>query len=195
MPAKRIVIPAKKLAQAHFMYEQTLTPMDDIAGFLGISRGTLRSRVKELGWQPRCDDPHARGFQRYRKRAAAEKPEDKEEPNKPKEEPARGYPQVPEERLALVTRLREAVEKQIGHVDSILSRAEMQLPDEAERTGRMLAGLARTLREMTRLETPAPPEIEDDSDMPRNVDDLRRELLRKMDAILARRNRGVSGES
>lgn len=186
MPAKRIEIPAKKIAEGRFLYEQTLTPMDEIAALMGICRNTLRRRIKEWGWQQRCEDPHARGFQRYRKRSAA--------PDEAKE-PPRGYPRAPEERIALVERLREAVDKQLGHVDSILSRTDMQIPDEAERTSRMLAGLARTLREMKRLEMPAPPELQDDSDMPRNVEDLRRELLRKMDAILARRNHGAPGES
>ena len=185
MPAKRIAIPKKKLAQGRFMYEQTLAPMDDIASVLGISRGTLANRVNELGWQKRCEDTRARGFQRYRKRAPADE----------QDEPPRGYPRAAGERLALVERLREAVDKQIGHVDSILSHTEMQLPDEAERTARMLAGLARTLREMTRLEMPAPPEPDDDSDMPRNVDDLRRELLRKMDALIAERSDQATGEA
>jgi hypothetical protein len=186
MPAKKIVIPAKKIAQARFLYEQTLTPLADVAALLEISRGTLVSRVNEWGWQPRCDNPHARGFQRYRHGRPA--------PGEAKPA-ARGYPQVAEERLALVERLRGAVDKQIAHVDSILARAERQLPDEAERTGRMLAGLARTLREMMRLEIPAPPEIDDDTDVPRNLDDLRRELLRKMDAIIAGRAHSAAGES
>ena len=186
MPAKKIKIPAKKIAEGRFLYEQTLTPLEDIAGFLGICRDTLRKRAIEWGWQRRYRDPHPRVTVR-----PPQSPVPQDEANKPPP----GYPRAPEERIALVERLREAVDKQIGHVDSILSRTDMQLPDEAERTSRMLAGLARTLREMTRLDMPAPPELEDDSDMPRNVDDLRRELLRKMDAILAGRTHAVSGES
>lgn len=186
MPAKRIVIPAEKIAEGRFLYEQTLTPLEDIAGSLGICRDTLRKRAIEWGWQRRYHDRHARV-----RACPHQSPVAPDDSNKP----PRGYPRSADERIALVERLREAVDKQIGHVDSILSRTDMQLPDEAERTGRMLAGLARTLREMTRLEMPPPPETDDDTDMPRNLDDLRRELLRKMDALIAEQSDSATGDS
>jgi hypothetical protein len=188
MPAKRIVIPGKKLAEGRFLYEQTLTPMDDIAALMGISRGTLRSRLKELGWEKRCDDPHARGFQRYRRRAAV--PEDK--PEDEDKEPARGYPRGYEERLKLVQQLQGVVKRQVDALESVLPAPST--PEQADRSARVLASLFRTLREMTRLEAPpAPAEPTDDDDVPRDLDELRRELSRKVDALIAGRTREAAG--
>jgi transcriptional regulator of acetoin/glycerol metabolism len=182
MAAKRIVIAAEKLAEGRFLYEQTFTPMEDIAAKLGISRNTLRKRVKELSWNKRAHDPYAaRRMERPAPAASAH------------QQQAPGYPPAAAERLALVERVQMMVERQIEATETMLPLPKT--PDEAERNARALAGLLRTLREMERLQAPpAPPESADDNDMPEDIEELRRELSRKLEALVAGREGAVRSE-
>jgi hypothetical protein len=182
MSAKKLAIPAKKIAEGRFLYEQTLTPLEDIAVAMGISRATLSSRLNEWGWQKRYYDPHARGRARFRQQAVS-----------PAETQAviPGYPRAGNDRVALIERLQKAIEKQIDVVEAITSGG--QTPGEAERTTRMFASLSRTLREMTRLDAPPPALPEPEDDMPRDLDELRRELSRKLAALVAGRAGAVPG--
>ena len=41
------------LAEAKRLYEQTLAPVDDIAGMLGLSRSNFYKRVRDGGWRGR----------------------------------------------------------------------------------------------------------------------------------------------
>jgi hypothetical protein len=173
MPAKRIAIPAEKIAEGRFLYEQTLMPLEDVAGTMGISRATLSSRINEWGWHKRNYD--------LRKRPAHSQhaaPPGEAQIFTP------GYPRAGTDRVALIERLQQSVGKQLDVVDAIASSGQTR--GEAERTVRMFASLSRTLREMTLLDSPpAPPGPEDD--IPRDVDELRRELSRKLAALVAGR--------
>jgi hypothetical protein len=183
MPAKRIVISPEKQAEGRYLYEQTFTPMGDIAGQLGISRDTLRKRVKEWRWNKRAHDPYAA---RCTERPAASDPgaDQKQLP---------GYPGVPEERVALVERLQGMVERQIEATETMLPLPATA--DEAERNGRALASLLRTLRELKRLQAPPAPETaDDDHTVPHDLDELRRELSRKLEALVAGREGAVRSE-
>jgi hypothetical protein len=103
-------------------------------------------------------------------------------------------PAAPEERLALVERLQGMVERQIAATEAMLPPPAT--PDEAERNSRALASLLRTLRELKRLEAPpAPSESADDDDIPYDVDELRRELSRKLEALVAGREGAVRSDS
>ncbi len=179
MAPKRMVIPAEKIAEGRFLYEQTLMPIEDVAGTMGISRATLQNRINEWGWNKRSYDLRAR------RPAKAASPGDTQVFTP-------GYPRAGTDRVALVARLQQSVEKQLDVVDAIASSGQTR--GEAERTVRMFAGLSRTLREMWRLDSPLPaPDSEDD--IPRDVDELRRELSRKLAALVAGRAGAVPGES
>jgi hypothetical protein len=52
MVAKKVIAP-ELLAEARRLYEQTLAPVDDIAGMLGMSRTPFYRRVKEGCWRRR----------------------------------------------------------------------------------------------------------------------------------------------
>jgi len=105
-------------------------------------------------------------------------------------------PGVIAERTALALNLQSAVERELAAIDRVLAtlgRADSLNP---ERAARVLASLARTLREIVTLTTakkPAPdPDDADDDDMPRDLDEFRRELARRMDAFAsARIGRGI----
>jgi hypothetical protein len=176
MPALKRTFTPEQIARGRFLYEQTFTPMDDIAGALNISRATLRSRVKEWGWTKRANDPYAarRG--------------------EPPQTAASGYPSLAEERIALVKRLQSAVNKELSALESMTPGTDSAAPSEGDKRARMLASLTRTLREMTRLEPPpAQAESIDDDTVPRDLDELRRELCRRLEALVAGQSGPVPG--
>jgi hypothetical protein len=90
-------------------------------------------------------------------------------------------------RASLVDRLWRTADKQVREIEKRL-RLD-QKPDARERDARMLATMVRTLRELRALDAargeqePAP----EHEHGPDNLDDFRRDLARKIDAIIARR--------
>jgi hypothetical protein len=100
-------------------------------------------------------------------------------------------------RKVLVARLWRSATKQVHEVEERLARAD-QAPPERERDTRVLAVLAKTLRELTALDqaqtnktAKKDPPRDDDDAVPRDLDELRRELARRVD--LLRQRRGPPG--
>jgi len=96
-------------------------------------------------------------------------------------------------RVSLVARLWRTAERQVRDIEQRLARNQQE-PPERERDARMLAILVKTLRELSSLETlePATPEtLGEDDDMPRDIDEFRRELTRKVEALIARPDFGA----
>jgi hypothetical protein len=104
-------------------------------------------------------------------------------------------------RVALVARMWRTAERQVEEIEARLAVAGIELA-ERESNARTLAVVAKTLRELSAVDEGAaarrkekPKDDDDDTDtVPRNVDDLRRELARKMGALIERaENRGAGG--
>ena len=102
-------------------------------------------------------------------------------------------------RAALVARLWSAAEKQVQDIEQRAMAAGLEL-GERESNARMLAVVARTLRELVAVDRakeprgkPAAKEDHDESP-PRNVDDLRRELAKKIQEFAAREDQCAAGE-
>jgi hypothetical protein len=101
-------------------------------------------------------------------------------------------------RRALTRRLWRAAERQVCEVEERFALAERE-PGERERDARILAVLVRTLRELSDFdaeETRQKAEAAADNDdaIPRNLDELRRELSRRMDRMAAATAPRISGE-
>jgi hypothetical protein len=179
------------LAQAQWEYEETDTPVADIAARAGCAATTLYAKVRELGWRTR----HQRaarlqalrqsGKVRIAKRPRQHRP--RRRPGAASDEAVAGG-----DMMARVTR---TVAREIEAIDDILARLE---PGEArssvaERAARTLASLARTLNEVRRMSpdnaprAPAPESTETDQHdrMPRDMDEFRRALARRIDAFIA----------
>jgi AcrR family transcriptional regulator len=106
------------------------------------------------------------------------------------------------DRVALVSRLWRTAEAQVREIEERLALNRQQ-PDERERDARTLAVLVKTLRELSALDDAkdaakrgtAPQANTDDDDAgPRDIDEFRRELARRMDAIVAARTADPAGE-
>lgn len=173
MAAPRIVFSQSKLQQARWQFEETATPKRDIAAFLGCSVGTLNQRAGEEGWV------------RGRARAPREERIGSQAP------PAKATGGAPPMADALAAALEQKVERELSTIAKILEK--LGAPGrsaEAERTARTLASLSRTLSELKRARAAAPPAPEsdhDDDDMPRDIDEFRRAVARRIDAFVAGR--------
>ncbi|MGH6768375.1 MAG: hypothetical protein ACRECO_05060, partial [Xanthobacteraceae bacterium] len=62
-----------------------------------------------------------------------------------------------------------------------------QQPDERERDTRMLAMLAKTLRELSAFDETTTESTDQNDEGPRDIDEFRRDLARRMDAFVERR--------
>jgi hypothetical protein len=102
-------------------------------------------------------------------------------------------------RAALVARMWRAAERQVEQIEHRLKAAGLELPERESNT-RMLATMAKTLRELAAFDEAQKPRGKetpdaDDNTVPRNVDDLRRELARKLELFVAGRAHRVPGNA
>lgn len=149
-----------------YEYECTARPVRQIAIDHAVSRSALNARVAREGWT------------RRRPRVAGEA--------------------APAAAAGIAAQVQRTVERELAAIDAILARlADAGEPTPAaERTARTLASLTRTLKEVQRLRaaetdkgtaTQVPAADDDDDDMPRDIDEFRRELARRIDAFVASR--------
>jgi hypothetical protein len=102
-------------------------------------------------------------------------------------------------RRAMIARLWHSAHDEVDELSQRLARAAGAAPDgERERNTRLLATLARTLQQLMALDPmptsrPAKKDVprDDDDSVPRDLDELRRELARRVDRL--RRGRGAAG--
>lgn len=92
-------------------------------------------------------------------------------------------------RGALIARMWRTAEKQVGEIEGQLKAAGLELA-ERESNARMLSIVARTLRELSAVDEAekargkeASKDTNDDAP-PRNIDELRRSLARKFEALI-----------
>ncbi|MDX2238940.1 MAG: hypothetical protein NW203_15360 [Hyphomonadaceae bacterium] len=94
----------------------------------------------------------------------------------------------------LAARLQAMVERELEAVDRVLAVLAPENPEEGERAARTLASLARALRELAALRAAdheAEAETADDDDpIPRDIDEFRRELARRIEAFVGERAHG-----
>jgi len=189
MVARKIEIAPEIIAEGKRLYEQTLTPLNDIAAVMGITRGTLAARIKEWGWSLRR--PGSRGvdiFHAMRGAAAA---------LATAQAPMRGaadlVPVTDQQRMALAVSIYSVVESELAAADLILKAVKAASPDKAERSACTLASISRTVREIAALNQPtevAPADEADDDPVPRDIDEFRYELARRIRGFIeARQNR------
>lgn len=90
--------------------------------------------------------------------------------------------------VSLANRLTRTAERQVRDIELRLS-ARAVSPTDRERDVRMLASLARTLRDLQVLHKAIPPprdfEPENENELPASVDALRQELSRRLQAMAA----------
>jgi len=99
-------------------------------------------------------------------------------------------------RASLINRLWRTADRQVRDIEKRL-HLDAQDPDERERDARVLATTVKTLREGRALDAAQAeqePSPQNDNG-PDNLDDFRRELARKMDAVIASRAARSHGDA
>jgi hypothetical protein len=183
------------LAKAQHLYEKTLTPVDDIAAILGISRSSFSKRVRAGNWQRRRAGealPVARATtdavpEPDPATAAADTPADPSLPPAVSPDAGASAPTREEARAALAARIQRVAEREMDAVERVLDVLGPSDHAEADRCARALAGIARTLREITALNTPEDVTRADDTDddtVPVDLDALRCELARRINGLI-----------
>lgn len=185
MPAHRKEIAPALIAEGRRLYEQTLVPVREIAALCGVSPTTLQDRIVAWGWQRRRYDTRSVDLAIARRGPA--KP-DAAQGAAPSALP----PALPQDRAAVAARVQAVVERELTAVERVLEVLGPSDRDEAERTARTLASLARTLREVALInqtEEAVAPDDADDDPVPRDIDEFRRQLAQRIRKFIdARRN-------
>jgi hypothetical protein len=98
-------------------------------------------------------------------------------------------------RAALVARMWRTAERQVEEIDDRLKAAGLEVA-ERESNARTLAIVAKTLRELSAFDEASKPrgkraqDSSDDDSVPIDIDELRRELARRIDALVEKRGDG-----
>jgi DNA-binding Lrp family transcriptional regulator len=197
MVARKQIAP-DLLAEARRLYEQTLAPVADIADMIGLSRSNFYKRVREEGWRGRRANAGIFRFTRALSGSAVMALTG-EPAVQPRAEPEVTKDTVsPEQRAALALRIQQIVEREMDAVERILANIQPADQLEAEHSARTLASVSRTLREIAALNKPdeamAPDEADDDP-VPREIDEFRRELARRIRGFIEARRNGAGGLS
>jgi hypothetical protein len=163
-------------------------PVTEVAKGLGICVDTLRRRYPEWGLQDLLDAARAKSAQVARNPAAA--------PAKRKKRRIKRKPPEALTPAAVAARISEAVDRQLEAVEQILLGLQPGELGEAERGARTLAALARTLADLSKIKPGGARTDAGDHEpaAPRNLDELRRALLERLDQAVADQSRAVSGE-
>src|SRR5437660_9838052 len=204
------------IALVRHRYEDTHDTLAKIALDCGISeRAVNRMRDRE-GWTRRSDrvrdvlpvvslleEATALLARPAVERETTEAPADREsdssarpraggDPEPRAERVAPGFPLARERaEEARIARIERLVEKELAAEEAM--RAQLgplpRVPADAERSARTLATLTQTLQALARLRCGLPPDggFDDDDDMPRDIDEFRRDLARRIDAFVASR--------
>ena len=190
-PPRKQIAP-ELIAEGRRLYEQTLARVDDIAAMMGISRSWFQQRAREWGWSRRRANAGITDLARVlRSRAVASVTS--KAGGKPRNDtpPAGSTTQA----TALAARIQSVVEREMDAVDRVLNTLGPADQGEAERAARTLASLAKTMREIAALMLPeqvTPPDETDDDSVPRDIDEFRRALARRIDALVDARQHGDS---
>lgn len=88
----------------------------------------------------------------------------------------------------MIDRVERTLAREIRRIESILADGDRSSTENGaeERRARTLASLARTLNEVMRLrEEDRKTKVADDDTVPRDLDEFRRELSRRLDILVA----------
>lgn len=202
MPPRKQVAP-ERIAEGKYLYEETLTPTDEIGKRMGLSRSAFYLRVKEWGWTQRryshgLGDESAEPILPQEPAAVPDAPVAVEatNPAAPDEETASAF----EVRARTYARACAAVGRQIAIIEGIQTTLMPVQAAQAERSARVLATLNRSLLEITEATKPEESVDADDASdadddaVPRDIDEFRNELARRIRGLVdaERRREGES---
>ena len=197
MAARKMQFTADEIARAKWEYEETDIPVEAIADGLGCSKSTFHLYVKKWRFEPRL-------LRAPRLRRAAERSIAATGTADGDGADADVSSAIsPDEVAATHARLLRLVKQTLARLEDTTQ------PDkgddgtaQAERISRVAANLARTLQELTRMRSrrnarqrSRKPTMTMTTCRPRDIDEFRRELARRIEAFVARESQAaLSGQ-
>ena len=188
MVPPKVEIPSELKAEGRRLYEQTGTPTHEIAAMMGISRATLTNRIREWGWKRERHPSRALDLVKAVRGAtvAAVTAPDAARQALP--------PVTPERRAAIAERIVDIVEDQMDAVKRVLATVQPKDQTEAEHSARMIASITQILRETVAIfptDKTTPSHAADPNAIPRDIDEFREALARRIEAFVAARRGGA----
>ena len=174
MRGYRIAVAPELIAEGKRLYEETDTPVHLIAKHMGMTRSTLHYRITDWKWTRRRTSVAGR---------AVETPA----PVAPPSEPPPLEPPLP-----FAERLARVIDAQMQVAERTLKVLGPASSAEAERTGRILALVARTVQEIKATAEGRADETDNDP-VPGDIDEFREELARRIRGFIEARAGSPSG--
>ena len=154
----------------------------DIAAHFGVSRSTLRARMREWRWPPRLQALATIRREAARQLEGLEPGLRKAVPLSALQAPETAQERPPLDLARVAQALGRSALQQLESLEAEVARGEAT----PERAARTLASLSRTLAAARALEqTGGAPVDDDDDEPPRSLDDIRQELARHLDRLVA----------
>lgn len=187
MVAKKL-IPSDRLAEAKRLYEQTAAPVDDIADMVGMSRTTFYERLQELGWRSRRSRP-AFNLARAVSEAVTGPFSEGQPPFLPQSAVVTimDAAALAQQRVAIAQRMLTIAEREMDAIERIIAVLQPADALEADHSARTLASVSRTLSDIAQLAQPAEKATTDephDDSVPRDIDEFRRTLAIRIEALI-----------
>jgi AcrR family transcriptional regulator len=195
MAAKK-QIAQELIAEGKRLYEQTLAPVDDIAAMMGVSRTLFYRIVREGKWRGRRASVATFEFARALTGSAVATIAPAPAEQLRADFVVSNDPVSPQQRAAVTQHLMNLVERELRAAERIIERIAPGDQIEAEHGARTLASISRTLREIKAFNQPdqvTPPDEADDDPVPRDIDEFRRELARRIRGFIEARRIGAGG--
>jgi hypothetical protein len=185
------------VADIRHRYVETDEPQQSIADDYGVHRKTIEQLARREGWpmrgsrgpRDRPDDVVllAEAERAVDEQAGAGLAADRPQPDDSDAPPESSPP--------VADRLERAVERELAVIERKRATLGMepQPPPDAERTARILQRLTDTLWKVRRLRAPDMPETvpDDFDDIPKDIDEFRRALARRIEAFVRNRYGGA----
>lgn len=192
MAAKREIAP-ELLAEAKRLYEQTLAPVDEITAMLRINKDRFYLIARREGWRKRRARVATFEFSKALGAAAAVTLSQGRQQGAPL---AAVLPMSPEQRVTIARHLMAATEEALDAIKRVTAQVRPATPAEADRNALTMASISRSLREIATFIQPDEVKTADDADddpVPRDMDEFRNELARRIRGFIQARSAGAAG--
>jgi hypothetical protein len=190
LPARRAVVRSytpELLAEGRRRFEETDEPITAIAADFGIVPRSFSRLARREGWVRKARAPRDLPVA-TRLLAQAETLEARALERARNPEGAAPTEEIDD--AAAIARLRKAVLDELAVVEALRAklRREPHSPDDGERTSRTLANLTATFQKLQRMSCGLTAAGQDDDDFPRDIEAFRKELTRRLKAVLGVRD-------
>lgn len=183
MSSPRIQIPPERVAEGKYLFEETNTLRQDIAAVMGISPDTLRRRSFEWGWKQRLRLSDVRAS-----RSAGGTPG--RFTARQHHAGSAGDRVAAARRRAVASRIMSRImamlEDELTRIETTFREAGVSAGGAFDNRIRAILGVTKALREVELMSKPdevIPPNAAD-NDPPRNIDEFREALARRIESFV-----------